>query len=359
MAEGNSPNYGNVSGFPLWASAYESVSLAEQVDMLRRLETLEHLAAKQVEEDLREQTINMHGVPTSRMDPLPGVIPVVPDQDILNAIKIMCANGFNTFESQIETALFSRVVTVINDEGKNYVEPTPVNSTFKIFSLRSARGSVLRRMLRGRINIVDPVFENGGNEIPPAYIRGVLNVLNAFKLFNAMDKKQVSLQDLLTKLQVSSTRITQAVVTMMGIWKAKTVPATVDNLRAWQMHALIHERVHFLIHALPANDLPEGNDPETRAQRERLLNITFEKYMEMIFPEGWAKGKHDIYLETAVGAKNIYKALQSIKSMAPGSEAELTFKQICAIEMFCDRFAMFLAENAAKQEIYKAALKES
>ena len=180
-------------------------------------------------------------------------------------------------------------------------------------------------------------------------------MLNAHKLFGTLNKAKgdPSAVELISHAtDKSGPRFVAAVLAMRERWKALKMPSTMPVLRDWFLHGLLHERGHFMINSLPAGDIPEE-------QLSRLSRITFEKYMEMILPEGWMQGQHDAYLETAVAAKNIYKAAMSVLKMPAGPAAEKRFMDILTIEMFCDRFAMFLFENYQKQKVFKDILQTS
>jgi hypothetical protein len=61
---------------------------------------------------------------------------------------------------------------------------------------------------------------------------------------------------------------------------------------------------------------------------------------------------------SAVFAKNLAKALHSLREQEPSKQTEAGISAIVLIEMFCDRFSMFLFENYAKIRIYRSLLGE-
>ncbi len=67
----------------------------------------------------------------------------------------------------------------------------------------------------------------------------------------------------------------EAFCTVVAPWKARQIQVTPEVFSAFLLHALLHERTHFLINALPAGSVTQGYE-------EGLESITFEKYADLL-----------------------------------------------------------------------------
>jgi hypothetical protein len=111
---------------------------------------------------------------------------------------------------------------------------------------------------------------------------------------------------------------------------------------------MLHEFTHALALHLP-DKIPENASAETRRDMEL---ITFDKYLELI--------NSDQKLQTSVVFnKNLFKALREVRDEEPSEETSSKISAELALEMFCDRFSMFLYENYAKIRIYSENFKSA
>ncbi len=304
-------------------------------------QTLEDQLAALTRTQLEQQTEANLGIRHSRTAMTPGSVAVASDEVVLESSDVLRANRLVNFEGQVAVQTWCQEIDVsilAPEPGKEKYADTPINSHFKIFRFPF----LMTRILKGRINVIDPVFigtSEGG--VPQDYIRAVLNVMNA-NVMSAILGEGGRLRALLERALENADFFREVLRKVTIYWRSRQLQATPEVFSAYLLHALLHERVHFLINALPAGDIPED-------QRARLSEITFEKYAELLF-------RDPALLTTSAGAKNLGKALMSAEKMTPSAESRETIMRTLTIEMFCDRFAMFLWENYQKQKVLQAAL---
>lgn len=194
-----------------------------------------------------------------------------------------------------------------------------------------------------RVLLVDPRFvdENGKpryTELPQQYIKAVLSNLNPLALFLAYGKE---LPELLKRAGDQAQGFEQLIKYVAKQWKTKPVPEDFETMRELVTLGMLHEFTHALALHLP-DHIPVDASGETHRDLEP---ITFDNYLELI--------NSDQKLQTSVAFnKNLFKALREVKDEDPSDGTRNTINAILALEMFCDRFSMFLYENYAKIGVY-------
>ena len=295
---------------------------------------LEKRAADEWQQQLDLESQRSLGIRAPRTAMVPGAVEVIRNKDILAMSDAMRANWLNNFENQTALETWTREEKVPQREA---VIPTPVSGNFRIFRLFGAG----MRCLKCRVNIEDPIFPGQPEGvIPQSWARGVMNPLNPYVLFRTLTKEQF--ETWLKRAGDKAPLFQKIIQQMMTVSQRWVTPDAIELLRARCAQAILHEKSHFLIVALPAEDIP----PE---QYEQLSQLTFEKYLEHLF-------KDDALLLTSAAMKNLYKALFYAAAMPVSEESQKTVEREFGIEMFCDRFCMFLFENYEKQKVLQAAL---
>ncbi len=323
---------------PIPATLYASTAaqrVAAMSEEARTNSTLEEQAAAAERSVLEQQAQETLGIRHKRTAMAKGSVAIVSDESIIDMADAMRANGLTNFENQTAIETWTQEVNLL--PGTNWVAPTPVSSHFKLFRL----WGIGIRLLKSRVNIIDPIFtgQPEGN-IPESYAQAVLNAFNPDVLYRTLSKEEI--QAFLLRTGENAERFRAAMRAMMSAWQGRSVKATVENLRAWSTAAILHEKSHFLINAMPTGDIPE-------AERERLEQLTFERYVQVILAD-------DTLLMSTGGMKNLFKAAMSVKDMPHSEDSRNMITRVWAIETFCDRFAIFLLENYLKQRIIQDTL---
>lgn len=336
------------SAQPVWSlrGPVSSATIAQRVAAMSEQarfsgQTLEEQLAALTRIHLEQQVEATLGIRHLRTAMTPGSVAVVSNETIYESSEIMRASQLSGFEGQVAVQTWCKeldVASLAPQAGKESYADTPINSHFKILRFPQ----LLTRILKARINVIDPVFVGTSEvEVPQPYMRAVLNVMNANVMFNILGQSN-NLQALLERAMENANFFREVLRTVVASWKARQIQVTPEVFSAFLLHALLHERTHFLINALPAGSVAQGHE-------EGLESITFEKYADLLFGD-------PALMATSAGAKNLGKALLAAEEMTPSVVSRETILQVLAIEMFCDRFAMFLNENYQKQRVLQSAL---
>jgi len=324
---------------------------AKRVDMLSEDEilglTLEEIAGRDITENLNLLALSERGIRHQRANRQPGSVVIVPNEEIIQMGQVLCANGLSFFKSRTPIVVWTKEVDL--PEG-TYLEENPVDGDHRI----RTKYRLHSKVLVGRVNIVDPIFPAKDGKIPGSYITAALNIMNPAIAWWALPKDgDGSLKDLLSRAMENARRLAASIQLMNTRFANFQTSKDQKLLQDWSAINILHEETHQLINALPAGDIPPG-------QEEKQGKITFEKWIDVLLPDlpkDWLPAKGgDFFLETRMGQKNLYKALRSVRTLDPGPRARDTIIRVWALEMFCDRFAMFLYENYNKNLIYQAAL---
>ena len=269
--------------------------------------------------------------------PAEGAFEIVSETNVTAMLDVLVQNGLVRFENNTPVD-FS--VKDVPEMEKDYIEEVPTSSEilFQMPKRKGGRAEVLFRVL-----LVDPRFvdENGNplhKDIPKGYVKAVLNTLNPFTLFLAYGKE---VPELVKRAGDQAQGFEQLIKYVAKQWKDKEAPEDFETLREFVTVGMLHEFTHALALHLP-DKIPENASAETRRDMEA---INFDKYLELI--------NSDQKLQTSVVFnKNLFKALREVRDEEPGVETVNKINAMLALEMFCDRFSIFLYENYSKIQTY-------
>lgn len=287
---------------------------------------------------LEERDEEVHGTEHIRSDPIPGSSVVVSNAQIREMlIDALESNGLGSlvneeYPNHIAVQIFAKSITV---PAANIITSAPIDSTFGFVKISNDKTAV-----RGTVNIVDPIFPNKTREIPQAYVNSVLYAFLPYFAAGLIEADKTEYLERIVKPEYRKW-VADVMNATLTRWKDRSFPFTQESLSKLISESLLHEVTHILIFSLPAGDIPAG--------REELTKLTFEKYVTLLISE------QSLYTSASL-FKDIIKALKSVRDAAPSLDTQDDFFRVLSLEMFCDRFGMFLYENHLKNKIYRKVL---
>jgi len=304
--------------------------------------TFPELACQEAALDLLEKDIRQHGPPYAGSSPderpAAGAFVIVTEEGAAEMLAVLTANGLSQFADRIAVDFHHKPITLSADLFT--IEDTPVESEM---ILRKPRRTGDSYRLAGRIIITDPQFTDSGGTpvakvIPSLYCEQVLKALNPFELLKSLAP---TLDEKLRRACSNADFFKSVLVETAKKWKSRTAPKDFTPLERYATQAILHEASHFL-----ACHLPDDRTflPPEEAERQRAFG--FDRYLEIL--------NADESLPV-VYAKNLAKALHAVDGQEPGRQTEAGISVIVLIEMFCDRFGIFLYENFLKVRAYQSA----
>jgi hypothetical protein len=304
------------------------------------------LAADEARAIILRRDRERHGEPyrQGQTRPAGGAFEIVPETHVAQMLHVLVKHGLVCFENNTPVDICVKKVTMPDGDFLAEV-PTSSEILFQSPKREGDNAKVLFRVL-----LTDPCFVDNDNnplyqELPQKYIKAVLNNLNPFALFLANGKE---LPELLKRAGDQAEGFEKMLKFIARQWKDKKAPEDFATMRELVILGMLHEFVHGLALHLP-DYIPEGSSQETLRDLE---SITFDKYLELI--------NADKELQTSVVFyKNLLKALREVMNMEETVEAKSRINEILALEMFCDRFSIFLYENSIKMRIYSDNLEAS
>lgn len=277
--------------------------------------------------------------------PWPGAFAIVSENMVATWLHLLETNGLRRFSDLLLVDWFIKVEEVPEDPNEIVVYPAPIASE-PLFRFPRNRNELAGLLFR--IVLIDPQFLDENNRpkykaMPARYIEAVINGMNPLALYQVYRER---IPELIKRAGKQGPGFEQLMKYMDQKWKNKQAPSDYATFQEWISFGFIHEAVHALaLHmpdAIPA-DLPAK-------EQEHLRSISFEKYLGII--------NSDKSLQTsAVFAKNLYKALLRVSDQEPSNKTQSDINVLLALEMFCDRFSMYLYENYLKVKIYNQVLR--
>jgi len=276
--------------------------------------------------------------------PQAGAFPLVDERVVAVWLQLLEANGLRRFSDRITIDWFTRNETL--QKGKLEALRTPVASEPVFRFPRSPKDAAT---VMFRIAIIDPRFVDGlgkplYKEIPKEYIAAVLHTMNPDVLYKIFGN---SLPEMLQRAGGQSQAFDQLIKFVAGKAKGRTTPTDLETLQDYLHASILHEMVHALALHLP-DVVPQEMTAE---QRKPLEVIKIEKYLELVNAD-------QSLMTSSLFFKNLIKALQRVAKKAPSEETAANVIDVLTLEMFCDRFSMFLYENFLKTQIYNKYLHE-
>ncbi len=302
------------------------------------------LAAEEARGIIQRRDKERHGIKYQKGEarPAAGAFEIVPEANTAVMLDALAQNGLVRFEDNTPVDFSVKDFKILEGE---YIDEVPTSSEI-LFQFPKREGGSAQVLFR--VLLVDPRFvdENGKplyKELPQEYVKAVLNNLNPLALFLAYGKE---LPELLKRAGDQAQGFEQLIKYVAKQWKTKQAPEGFETMCEVVTLGMLHEFTHALALHLP-DYIPADASEEIRRD---LAPITFDKYLELI--------NSDQNLQTSVAFnKNLFKALREVKDENPGEKTRNKINAILALEMFCDRFSMFLYENYAKIRIYSENFK--
>ena len=330
---------------PSYAFLTGSICLREQKNSNRVLQRdFADLAIEEAREIIQRRDKERHGekYEKGQTRPVQGAFEIVPEENAAVMLDVLVQNGLVRFEDNTPVDFHIKEIKMMEGE---YIDEVPTSSEilFQFPKGKSGSAHVLFRVL-----LVDPKFvdENGQplyKEIPQKYVKAVLSNLNPLALFLAYSK---DLPELLKRAGDQAHGFEQLIKYVAKKWKEKKAPEDFETMRELVTVGMLHEFTHALALHLP-DAIPADASEETRRYLEP---ITFDKYLTLI--------NSDQKLQTSVVFnKNILKALREVRNMDEKEDTQSRINAVLALEMFCDRFSIFLYENFSKIRIYSENFK--
>jgi hypothetical protein len=203
-----------------------------------------------------------------------------------------------------------------------------------------------------RIVVVDlqPIDVAGNpveiDQLPAEYIRAILRVMNPNMLLEINGPTVVT--DWLPLAGLEMPLFQEILLNGAEASSEHDAPSDLSTLRQFVASGILHEAAHALALHLPGV-LPKNLN---QMEAERLQRFDYRHWLDML-TDPWAKNESIVY--GPASAKNAMKAIQTAAQQ--GMEENLHTQHFVldqyALGMFCDRFAMFLYENASKIQRYQ------
>ncbi|MBI5680076.1 MAG: hypothetical protein HZC47_04185 [Methanobacterium sp.] len=281
--------------------------------------------------------------------PSSGSTIILPDQEITSLLQVLIANQLIYFEhSKVSIdfyvseskAIVDREQEIEKDRAINLrLYPTPISSELMYDSVIYNQETSVELFFR--INIIDQQL----NQIDlNEYSEGVLNTFNPLVLFLVF---YPSLKNKLEMLKPEKREHFDSVLKFVASRSRdaqEKFAKDKDTLIEYVTMGFLHEIVHALITHLPDKDI-SGVSEEENARRAQF---SFSKYREKLI--------HDEDLvKSTVYYKNAIKALSKARLKNPDYDVDISL----TVEMFCDRFSMFLYENYLKILACQTAFQET
>ncbi len=275
----------------------------------------------------------------------PGSFEILSDEKVVAGLHIMEVNGLPRLSDQIPLDFFTRGEPVPENLKATLVHPS-TNGSDPLFRYKSQNDPV--KMIH-RVAVIYPQFvdEQGQplyKELPQWYITGVLNNMNPAAVYLAYKHR---LPEMLKRAGANAGAFEQLLKYMHAQWEKKSPRKDFGLLQEYISMGFLHEIVHALAVHLP-DEIPEDLPEE---ERQNLERISVGRYMEILSNEPLLQG-------SSLMVKNIIKALESVEHKTPDQKIQDKINVLIALEMFCDRFSMYLYESYLKIQIYNEALQE-
>lgn len=309
--------------------------------------TFTEMRAQEAERLLKRQVRKQFGelIEYDEERPWPGAFTIVSEEMVAACLHLLEANGLRRFSDNISVDWFTCAEKLPEDEKGTLVMATPIGGEPL---LRFPRNPNDLAYLVFRIVIMDPQFLDDKDqplykEIPPRYVEAVMNTLNPAAMYRAYKH---SLTEMLKRAGDFEKPFQQLLEQMEQKWSRRDAPVDFESLREYVGLGFIHEAVHALAIHLP-DEIPANLPAE---ERHALEAISLDKYLEVI-------NNDQTLLTSVVFSKNLFKALEKVEKEEPSRDTQNSISVLIALEMFCDRFSMFLFENYLKIQIYHEVLR--
>ncbi|MBD3207639.1 hypothetical protein GF319_15020, partial [Candidatus Bathyarchaeota archaeon] len=257
-------------------------------------------------------------------------------------LDVLIANGLRLFENQLSIDFFKRNVTVTQ---RLHIATTPISMDIlsRTTQLQSGVIDVVPRII-----ITDPIPVNKEgqpiteNPLPPDYVRAVLIVMNPIKILDVFGMNKTN--HYLSLAGFNQEYFKSILIKAAEKWQGIPQITDIEVLRGFIAQGILHEAAHALALHIPdqlPKDMPE-------IERKKLEDIEYQKWIEIVTD-------NEAIAFSTVSAKNVIKATQEAdeKGMDPVLSTQHHVMNRYCLEMFCDRFSMYLYENYMKIKSYE------
>ncbi|MCG7852087.1 MAG: hypothetical protein MIO92_06160 [Methanosarcinaceae archaeon] len=307
------------------------------------------IRAEDAQKRMQRQVREKFGEPIEPGDERPwkGAFVIMSEEKYAAMLHLLSANGLRRFSDRLSVDLFTYAVTLPKDTGAKLILATPIAGE-PHFSSANQHNEIPTFF---RIVVRDPQFLDDQNqplykEIPDQYTTAVLNTLNPAAVYRAYKHR---LPEMLKRAGDFAGAFEQILKISAEAWERKKAPTDFAALQEYVGLGFLHEAAHALALHLP-DEIPQDLLPE---EREHLEAISLQRYLDIINDV-----KDKALLTSVVFTKNLIKALEKVEKDEPSRKTQSDISVLIALEMFCDRFSMYLYENYLKIELYNEVLRE-
>jgi len=305
-----------------------------------------NLSANAVTQAIRKKEVKRYGILYDENDirPAVGAFVLIPDAAVIEMFSVLSRLGLRKLEDSISADLYFKPIVHLPD---NHVAETPLEGGMIFDDLPLGKRGV---QVTFRIIVMDPMFinENQQNlnlkDLPEDYVVNVLNTLDPMAVYKILGPAQ--LEPLLERAGNYAQTFKARFVNAVKKWQNVSVPKTREILYAYLQQGILHEFSHVLALSMP-DKIPEDLPA---VERERLNKFSVTAYIDFL-------SKSTELHTSVVYVKNLIKALQSVQNLEPSKATQNQVVRILAVEMFCDRFAMYMYELYLKMQAYEQVMK--
>jgi len=296
------------------------------------------VAARAIAQMIEADEVKSKGILyNSAARPAQGAFALLSEAAIAQMLEVLKDLGLHIFENATPVDFFIRPTVNMTQE---HISPTPIEcqTIFQKYSPDLVK-------LLFHVIVMDPMFidEQGKNlylqELPAQYIAAVLNVLNPMACYRAYGKEKM--QELLPRAGKYAPMFEANFKAAVKKWQNTATPSDLKTLQDYLQQGLLHEFTHALALHLP--DVIPADLPQT--EQERLNSFSVTAYINLL-------GKATELFTSVVYVKNLLKALQMVEKHEASVATQNHVIRNFALEMFCDRFSMYMYETARKMQVY-------
>ena len=275
--------------------------------------------------------------------PAQGAFALLNEDAVGRMFAVLKDLGLIKFEDSTPVDFFIKPTVYISQD---HIAPTPIESE-TVFQM--PKTSQQKVELLFRVIVMDPMFvdDQGKNlnltKIPGKYIEAVLNSLNPAAYYRALGRQQLDL--LFARSGKFEQTFKANFASAVKIWQGRAAPQDLETLQAFLEQGLLHEFTHALALNLPdviSSDLPA-------AEQTRRNQFSVVVYINLLSA---ATALHT----SVVYSKNLMKALHAVEGQDAGPATQNQVVRMLALEMFCDRFSMYMFEIYGKLRAYQKAI---
>lgn len=275
--------------------------------------------------------------------PAQGSFALLSEDAVAQMLGVLKDLGLMKFEDSTPVDFFIKPTVNITQD---HISPTPIESELVFQMPKSLQGMVQALF---RVIVMDPMFidEKGRSlnltQLPTKYMEGVLNCLNPASFFKAIGPQQLS--PLFARAGKFESVFKASFAATVKKWQNKPAPQDLETLQKFLQQGLLHEFTHGLALNLPDN-IPTNLPKE---EYDRLNQFSVTAYINLLNNE-------TVLHSSVVYTKNLIKALQAVEGQEASPPVQNQVVRVLALEMFCDRFSMYMYETFQKLRAYHNAI---